>query len=232
MNTTTIKGDMNYLVFDINLFNSLLVGGLKEIYINTMDYSIFRTRKDDYLSHIDWSVFADKSVAKQFFLEKPLTILYSFCPYEICGLYASVAFFCNKEIPIYIVAPNGNDKTDIISFSDYAPEQIIKLLKSDLLCLSNSQKVHIYDEWNSIMQKQSNLRIWCKNNIMNVEDDYFDNDIRETLQRAKGDTKENIVSLVQIMLRHKYHIGLNAKYLDWRVAYVLKQLNQSSQSIQ
>lgn len=30
MNTTPIKGDMNYLVFDKNLFNSLIVGGLKK----------------------------------------------------------------------------------------------------------------------------------------------------------------------------------------------------------
>lgn len=222
MNTTPLKEDMNYLVFDRNLFNSLLVSGLKKIYINTTYYSIFRIRKDDYLSHIDWSVFTDKSAAKQFLLEKPLTILYSFCPYEICGLYASVAFFHNKEMPIYIATPSGTDKTDIISFGDYAPEQIIKLIKSNLLCLSNSQKVRIFDEWNGIMQKQSNLRIWHKNNIINVNDDYFDNDIREALQKTKGDTRENIISSVQILLRHKYHIGLNAKYLEWRVAYVLK----------
>ena len=227
MNTTKIKGDMNYLVFEKNLFNSLIVNGLKKVYINTKDYSIFHIGKDDYLSHIDWSVFLDNKVAKQNFLEKPLTILYSFCPYEICGLYTSVAFFDKKEIPIYISSPKGNEKTDIISFSDYAPDQIIKPLKSNLHSLSNSQKVHICDEWKDIIEKQSNLRIWREGNIINVDDDYFDNDIRELLQKTKGHTKESIISSVQIMLRHKYHIGLNSKFLEWRLAYILKNLNQS-----
>lgn len=224
MNTTLTQGDMNYLVFDQNLFNSLFVGGVKKIYRNTMDYSIFRIEeKDDYLSHIDWSVFADRAAARQSFFENPLTILYSFCPYEICGLYASAAFFRDREIPICLASPDRSDPTDIISFSDYSPEQILQLLKSNSFRLSPSRKAQIYEEWDAILQKQSNLRIWRGNRLVNAADDFFDPEIREVLQHEKGAATEAIFSSVQILLRQKYRIGLNAKYLDWRIACVLKQ---------
>lgn len=43
--------------------------------------------------------------------------------------------------------------------------------------LSAAQIEAISDEWSLIIQNQSNLRIFYKNKVVNVQDDYFDTDI-------------------------------------------------------
>lgn len=84
---------MNYLVFDRNLFNSLKAGGIQRVYYCSKDFSIFAVTDGDMLQYINWADFSDVSLAKNSLAEHPLTILYSFCPAEICGLFAAITFF-------------------------------------------------------------------------------------------------------------------------------------------
>ena len=192
---------MNYLVFDRNLFNSLTDG--------------------DMLQYINWADFSDVSLAKNSLAEHPLTILYSFCPAEICGLFAAITFFRDVAITIYVSRPQLQG---IISYSDFSPGEIADSLKKDCVMLSAAQIEAISDEWSLIIQNQSNLRIFYKNKVVNVQDDYFDTDISCVLPQKGNIVLADILPDIQLSLRRKYGFGLNPRYIEWRVSNVLSLL--------
>ena len=212
---------MNYLVFDRNLFNSLKAGGIKRVYYCSKDFSIFAVTDGDMLQYINWADFSDVSLAKNSLAEHPLTILYSFCPAEICGLFAAITFFRDVAITIYVSRPQLQG---IISYSDFSPGEIADSLKKDCVMLSAAQIEAISDEWSLIIQNQSNLRIFYKNKVVNVQDDYFDTDISCVLPQKGNIVLADILPDIQLSLRRKYGFGLNPRYIEWRVSNVLSLL--------
>lgn len=209
---------MNYLVFDRNLYNSLKAREIQSVYYCTKDFSVFSVTNCDLLQYINWKDFLNVSLAKTSLLECPLTVLYSFCPVEICGLLASISYFRNTGITIHISRPQlQGDVQGIISYSDYSPWEITDSLKKDCVNLSDNQIEVISDEWNVIKQNQSNLRIFLNNKVVNVQDEYFDADIRRVLQRKENMVWADVLPYIQLSLRHKYGFGLNPGYLEWRV---------------
>ncbi len=212
---------MNYLVFDRNLFNSLKAGGIQSVYYCSKDFSIFAVTNGDMLQYINWTDFSDVSLAKNSLVEHPLTVLYSFCPVEICGLYAAITFFRDTEITICVSRPQLQN---IISYSDFSPGEIIDSLKKDCVMLSAAQIEAISDEWSLIVQNQSNLRIFYKNKVVNVQDDYFDTDISCVLQKKENIALADILPDIQLSLRCKYGFGLNPRYIEWRISDVLRLL--------
>lgn len=212
---------MNYLVFDRNLFNSLKAGGIQRVYYCSKDFSIFAVTDGDMLQYINWADFSDVSLAKNSLAEHPLTILYSFCPAEICGLFAAITFFRDVAITIYVSRPQLQG---IISYSDFSPGEIADSLKKDCAMLSAAQIEAISDEWSLIIQNQSNLRIFYKNKVVNVQDDYFDTDISCVLPQKGNIVLADILPDIQLSLRRKYGFGLNPRYIEWRVSNVLSLL--------
>lgn len=212
---------MNYLVFDRNLFNSLKAGGIQGVYYCSKDFSIFAVTDGDMLQYINWADFSDVSLAKNSLVEHPLTILYSFCPAEICGLFAAITFFRDVAITIYVSRPQLQG---IISYSDFSPGEIADSLKKDCVMLSAAQIEAISDEWSLIIQNQSNLRIFYKNKVVNVQDDYFDTDISCVLPQKGNIVLADILPDIQLSLRRKYGFGLNPRYIEWRVSNVLSLL--------
>lgn len=212
---------MNYLVFDRNLFNSLKAGEIQRVYYCSKDFSIFAVTDGDMLQYINWADFSDVSLAKNSLAEHPLTILYSFCPAEICGLFAAITFFRDVAITIYVSRPQLQG---IISYSDFSPGEIADSLKKDCVMLSAAQIEAISDEWSLIIQNQSNLRIFYKNKVVNVQDDYFDTDISCVLPQKGNIVLADILPDIQLSLRRKYGFGLNPRYIEWRVSNVLSLL--------
>lgn len=208
---------MNYLVFDRNLFNSLKAGGIQRVYYCSKDFSIFAVTDGDMLQYINWADFSDVSLAKNSLAEHPLTILYSFCPAEICGLFAAITFFRDVAITIYVSRPQLQG---IISYSDFSPGEIADSLKKDCVMLSAAQIEAISDEWSLIIQNQSNLRIFYKNKVVNVQDDYFDTDISCVLPQKGNIVLADILPDIQLSLRRKYGFGLNPRYIEWRVSNI------------
>ena len=127
------------------------------MYYCSKDFSIFAVTDGDMLQYINWADFSDVSLAKNSLAEHPLTILYSFCPAEICGLFAAITFFRDVAITIYVSRPQLQG---IISYSDFSPGEIADSLKKDCVMLSAAQIEAISDEWSLIIQNQSNLRIF------------------------------------------------------------------------
>lgn len=88
--------------------------------------------------------------------------------------------------------------------------------------LSDAAKSAIYTVWKKLLDENSNLRLWQSHTIRSMPDDTFDSDIMSFLQdKATSDIRLSI----QLVLRRKYHIGLNEKYIDWRLKYISKQVN-------
>ncbi len=191
------------------------------MYYCSKDFSIFAVTDGDMLQYINWADFSDVSLAKNSLAEHPLTILYSFCPAEICGLFAAITFFRDVAITIYVSRPQLQG---IISYSDFSPGEIADSLKKDCVMLSAAQIEAISDEWSLIIQNQSNLRIFYKNKVVNVQDDYFDTDISCVLPQKGNIVLADILPDIQLSLRRKYGFGLNPRYIEWRVSNVLSLL--------
>ena len=185
------------------------------MYYCSKDFSIFAVTDGDMLQYINWADFSDVSLAKNSLAEHPLTILYSFCPAEICGLFAAITFFRDVAITIYVSRPQLQG---IISYSDFSPGEIADSLKKDCVMLSAAQIEAISDEWSLIIQNQSNLRIFYKNKVVNVQDDYFDTDISCVLPQKGNIVLADILPDIQLSLRRKYGFGLNPRYIEWRVS--------------
>ena len=83
---------MNYLTFDPNIQNAFISIGISNICCNSTDYSIFhlKDKADNFLSLLEFPPYSDSVDMKNSFYRTPLTILYSYCPLEICGLYATI----------------------------------------------------------------------------------------------------------------------------------------------
>lgn len=213
---------MNYLVFDRNLFNSLRAEEIWSVYYCTKDFSVFDIKGTDLLSYINWTDFRNEFLARKSFLEHPLTILYSFCPFEICGLYASAAFFHEKKISFYISRPQTqNYNPNIINYGDLPPKIIIHSLKKCLVLLSADQISNMAHAWVSVIKEHGNLRLFIENKIMNVPDDYFDADIRYVLQKKGSTELQDVLTDIQLLFRHKYKIGLNSGFIEWRITNMI-----------
>lgn len=107
---------MNYLTFDPNIQNALLSLGMPNVFCNRTDYSVFslKNKTDSFFDTIEND-----------FYSAPLTILYSYCPWEICGLYATIFHLKEQNFPIYITSPQKNPHTDFLTYSDYPPDEIL-----------------------------------------------------------------------------------------------------------
>lgn len=208
---------MNYLVFDRNLANSLRVIGIKQVYYCDRDYSVFHIENDEnLLEYIRWEDFSDIASAEEVLLKDQLTILYSLCPAELCGLYAAVSFFYRKKIRIYISGPDVAYNQNVISYSDLFPLEIIESVEVNKVRLTEYQREKIYKKWNEIIQTQSNLRIWKNGKLQNVVDEYFDDDFKFIVRQKPKDDFANILPSIQLLLRGKYHFGINPRYIEWR----------------
>ena len=201
---------MNYLTFDPNIQNALLSLGMPNVFCNRTDYSVFslKNKTDSFFDTMESD-----------FYSAPLTILYSYCPWEICGLYAAIFHLKEQNFPIYITSPQKNPHTDFLTYSDYPPDEIL-LQMSHKQLLSDAAKSAIYTVWKKLLDENSNLRLWQSHTIRSMPDDTFDSDIMSFLQDK---TTSDIRLSIQLFLRWKYHIGLNEKYIDWRIQQILSK---------
>ena len=71
--------------------------------------------------------------------------------------------------------------------------------------------------------KSEYLRIFYKNKVVNVQDDYFDTDISCVLPKREH-SAGRYFARYSIVLRRKYGFGLNPRYIEWRVSNVLSLL--------
>lgn len=217
---------MNYLTFDPNIQNAFISIGASNICCNRTDYSIFhlKDRTDNFLSLLEFPPYSDSVDMKNSFYRTPLTILYSYYPLEICGLYATIFHLKDYNLPIYITSPDKKSNANFISYSDYPPNEILSQV-SNKKPLSNARKRDICDTWRQLLEENRNLRLWKSNTLVSAPDDYFDSDIQNVLQcKANSD----MLLSIQSRLRSKYHIGLNSKYIEWRLKYISKQINTNS----
>lgn len=206
---------MNYLTFDPNIQNALLSLGMPNVFCNRTDYSVFslKNKTDSFFDTIEND-----------FYSAPLTILYSYCPWEICGLYATIFHLKDYNLPIYITSPDKKSNANFISYSDYPPNEILSQV-SNKKRLSNARKRDICDTWRQLLEENRNLRLWKSNTLVSAPDDYFDSDIQNVLQcKANSD----MLLSIQSRLRSEYHISLNSKYIEWRLKYISKQINTNS----
>lgn len=213
---------MYYLVFNRNLYNSLVVGGFRNVLLCTKDSSIFRIEEGEFFSYIEGDDFA--SSCRSTLGSDSLTILYSFCPVEICGLYDTVNFLSQKCSPsIYVSRPKVQSVgKDVVSYSDCSPQSIPSLIKSNYIRLNSNDIKRISDSWNEIIRTQTNLRIWHENRVQNVEDSFFDADIKEVLTKQGTSDRNKLLIGIQLLLRERHHLGLNPKYIAWRVSSLLE----------
>ena len=90
--------------------------------------------------------------------------------------------------------------------------------------LSDMEKAAIHKRWVQLTAHQSNLRIWNGGDVENVCDEYYDADIQSAMVESMPLAEQRM--RIQILLRNKYKIGLNPKFIDWR----MKKLTQKGVS--
>lgn len=195
---------MDFLVFDNNLYNSLKVAGFRNVFCFSEDGSVF---------------YITDEIETLEICSKAVTILYSFSPKEICGLYMFVDYFKNKDVEIFISQPKL-DNNYIFSYSDCDPKSLKRLIESESQLLSKTDIMLISDKWKEIIKSQTNLRIWLDNRLQNVDDSYFDKDIKYILKKYETGYCEDLLFELQLLLRNKYHYGLNPQFIRWRIEMI------------
>lgn len=218
---------MNYLTFDRDVFNGFAAMEARDAYYAGRDYSVFHIGQDDFFSHIDGLRSTGGSgrcgaALKAKLTRESVTILYSFCPFEICGLYAAVSAFGDADTPIYLSCPPSNDDRpsggppDAMFYGDYPPGEILSLVQNARL-LSGAERQAMKRNWEETLRNQTSLRIWKEGGIVNVPDEYFDGDILSVMEADPQQPNWDLLTRVQLLLRRKYRIGLNGAFIDWRV---------------
>lgn len=110
-----------------------------------------------------------------------MTILYSFCLFEICGMYAAVSCFYNRRVPVCISQPpTSGGVRNVINYGNCVPEEILRGAEKARL-LSDMEKAAIHKRWVQLTARQSNLRIWNGGDVENVCDEYYDADIQSAM---------------------------------------------------
>ena len=211
---------MNYLVFNGNLRNSLVVSGIQKVYCCEKDFSVFEIEKDDFYAHIRCGRHGMPLTKKDGLFQDSIVILSSKNPVDICGLCASVSFLSRLGLEILVSCPKS---PNILEYGDLPPEEILRLVTKNSVSLSEETTEGICDAWEKAVHGGTNLRIWSKEKIVqSVEDNFFDSDIQSVIEK-QGTVQDNLLRNIQCCLREKYQIGMNPKFLKWRIA-VLKEL--------
>ena len=223
---------MNYITFDQGILNLLVASEIKNSFQIMFDYSIFQVKHTNPLHYvynqkgIHMNFQFDEAAYKKF-LNDDFTILYSFCPFELCGLYATVSFLQDSDTNVYISRPPYNEqKPDAINYGDLTPEEAISSLKNPSL-LSRADRQQMHEEWTAIAQEGTNLRIWKDEALTSVADDYFDDDIKTCMERTLLNSHPDVTFTVQHHIRSKYHIGLNPRFIKWRTQTIRQKNPQA-----
>lgn len=207
---------MIYITFDRNILNGLIACGVSKTYYVNHDYSIFHIGDECFLHGVSaGGAPPGESVSARELTDDSVTILYSFCLFEICGMYAAVSCFYNRHVPVYISRPPmSGGVRNVINYGDCVPEEILRGAEKARL-LSDMEKAAIHKRWVQLTAHQSNLRIWNRGDVENVCDEYYDADIQSAMAESMPLAEQRM--RIQILLRNKYKIGLNPKFIDWRM---------------
>lgn len=207
---------MIYITFDRNILNGLIACGVSKIYYVNRDYSIFHIGDECFLHDVSaGGATPEGSVSAQELTNDSVMILYSFCPFEICGMYAAVSYFYKSRVSVYISRPpTSGGVRNVINYGDCAPEEILSGAERARL-LSDMEKAAIHKRWVQLTAHQGNLRIWNGGDVENVCDEYYDADIQSAMAESIPLAEQRM--RIQILLRNKYKIGLNPKFIDWRI---------------
>lgn len=79
---------MIYITFDRNILKGLIACGVSKTYYVNHDYSIFHIGDECFLHGVSaGGAPPGESVSARELTDDSVTILYSFCPFEICGAF-------------------------------------------------------------------------------------------------------------------------------------------------
>ncbi|MBU3129114.1 DUF1835 domain-containing protein [Clostridium tagluense] len=142
---------------------------------------------------------------------------YGHCGNEICGMLYTLELLKYKTTNMYLInvsdmiEESSNDLYTYISMSEIMPEKLKSFIK-----LKRKIELKEYDtllnEWNSLKNDNSILRIFKDGKIRSVKDDYFDIDILKYTEKELRKSARIVGSVMAFS-----EIRISDGYIFWRI---------------